>query len=159
MQTQEKLPVYGVGPFLIAPLIIISLLGLIFSVYDVIPVYRIDNPLIFMLSIILIVIGAIFWLSAVSKSKIEENVNQNQLVTTGIYAIVRHPIYAAFLYISTALVLLSSNLYLFILPVFFWLFLTVAMKSTEEKLVKEKFGSYYSCLGKKIKRVVPLLRI
>ena len=49
----------------------------------------------------MIVIGAIFWISAIKKSDIDDNIRQNNLVTTGIYGYVRHPIYAAFLYIST----------------------------------------------------------
>ena len=55
--------------------------------------------------------------------------------------------------------LLSSNLYLFIFPVIFWYYLTVAMIRTEEKWLKEKFGSDYLDYAKKVSRFVPLLRI
>ena len=77
------------------------------------------------------------------------------LVTTGIYAYLRHPIYAAFFYIATGLILITQNIILFILPVIFWAFLTVAMIKTEEKWLIGKFGNDYIDYSKKVNRFIP----
>lgn len=79
------------------------------------------------------------------------------MVTTGIYAYVRHPIYAAFFYISMGLILISQNIILFILPVIFWAFLTVAMIRTEEKWLIDRYGDDYIEYSKKVNRFIPKL--
>jgi protein-S-isoprenylcysteine O-methyltransferase Ste14 len=88
-------------------------------------------------------------------SKILSEVENNNLVTTGIYAYVRHPVYAAFLYIATGLILISQNIFLFILPIIFWIFLTVAMIKTEEKWLIERYDDDYLEYSKKVSRFVP----
>ena len=46
---------------------------------------------------------------AVLKLNIDDEIKSDRLVTTGIYGLVRHPIYAAFLYAVTGLILISNN--------------------------------------------------
>lgn len=100
--------------------------------------------------IVLIILGAVFWLSAVLNSDIQENIKNNALVTTGIYGIVRHPIYAAFLYAITGIILIANNITLIFLPVIFWVVLTVVMRKTEEKWLIEKYGDDYLNYTKKV---------
>ena len=126
---ENNLPTFGVGPYLVLTIGIITITSSIFS-------YA-------------------FWIQAVLISKIDREVENNKLVTTGIYAYVRHPIYAAFFYIAIGLILISQNIILFILPVLFWAFLTVAMIKTEEKWLIEKFGEDYIDYSKKVNRFLP----
>ena len=117
-ENDNHLPVYGVGPLLVAPLVIVSVIGLILSYYRMMPILQLDYlkwPLI-ILGILIIICGAYFWISAV-KSNIQDKIKSNKLVTTGVYGLIRHPIYAAFLYLSTGLTLISCNIYLFFLPI------------------------------------------
>lgn len=107
------------------------------------------------LGVMLIVLGISFWISAVLISKIGRGVKNNNLVTTGIYAHVRHPIYAAFFYIAVGLILISQNILLFVLPVIFWAFLTVTMVKTEEKWLIDKYGDEYITYSKKVNRFIP----
>ena len=76
-------------------------------------------------------------------------------MTTGIYAYIRHPIYSAFLYIATGIILIGQNFFLFFLPVIFWAFLTIAMKNTEEKWLVDLYGDDYIEYSKKVNRFIP----
>ena len=139
---QDSLPVYGVGPYLIAPMFVVSIMGVILSYYNMIPVYKIDSLYwLFIGLAVVILLDAIFlWYAAVKISDISKNIENNKLVSDGVYALVRHPIYSAWLQISTALILFSQNLYLFIIPVIFWIILSIALAKTEEKWLIEKFN-------------------
>ncbi|WP_295112312.1 isoprenylcysteine carboxylmethyltransferase family protein [uncultured Methanobrevibacter sp.] len=96
----DHLPVYGVGPYLIIPMLAITLL---FSFAIKIPVFKVDylNAPFLIIGVIFLVLGVIFWILSVVRSKITENILESNLITTGIYAYVRHPIYSAFLFVST----------------------------------------------------------
>lgn len=139
----SHLPVFGVGPYLIAPIVAISVIAVILTFYNMIPVFDLNQIIITLIGIILIVLAIFVWISAVKKSDIDSNIVKNTLVTTGIYSKVRHPIYAAFLYGVTGLILISNNLYLFVLPVIYWAILSVAMKNTEEKWLIDLYGQDY----------------
>ena len=99
---EKNLPHFGVGPYLVLIIGIITIFSSIFSYYHLIPIYEINelNMVFFILGIILIILGIIFWIHALMISKIHSEIENNNLITTGIYSHVRHPIYAAFLYVS-----------------------------------------------------------
>ena len=77
-------------------------------------------------------------------------------MTTGIYSYTRNPIYSAFTILSLGLILIANNYFLLILPVLYYLFLTVLMILTEEKWLKEVFGSEYEEYKKKVNRIIPI---
>lgn len=148
---------YGVGPYLVAPMIIISVLDLILSYYNLIPVYKFDSLywLFIGLAIVIILDAVFLWLTAVKLSNITDKIENNQLVTDGVYALVRHPIYSAWLQFATALILLSQNIYLLILPVIFWILLSIVLKKTEEKWLLDKFGDEYVNYCRVTNRFIP----
>lgn len=154
---ENHLPVFGIGPYLVLLIGIITITSSIFSYYHLIPVYKIDelNMVFLFLGIMLIVAGVAFWLLAVVNSKITSEIESNNLVTTGIYAYVRHPIYAAFLYIAAGLILISQNVFLFVLPVIFWAFFTLVMINTEEKWLLDLYGDEYLDYSRKVNRFIP----
>lgn len=158
MSENNHLPVFGVGPYLIGLIIIMTLLFFVLSFYNIIPVYKSNQIILSVLGFILIVIGTIFWLSANFNSRIDDGIRNNQLITTGIYSKVRHPIYAAFLYAVTGAILIFDNLFLLFLPVIFWLILTVVIKNTEEKWLIECYGDYYLIYSRKVNRFIPKVR-
>lgn len=155
----NHLPLFGVGPFLIFPILIITVISIVLTWYDMVPVYSLNSGVITVIGAVLIILGIIFWVMAVLKSNIDDEIKSDRLVTTGIYGLVRHPIYAAFLYAVTGLILISNNLYLFVLPVIYWMVLTIAMIKTEEKWLTDKFGESYIEYSRKVSRFVPYLRI
>ena len=50
---------------------------------------------------------------------------------------------------------MGSNLFLLILPILFWINLTVILKLTEEKWLLEKFGDEYVDYCKVVNRIIP----
>ena len=155
----NHLPLFGVGPFLIFPIIIATATVILLSYYNMIPAFKSNGLIMAIIGIVLITLGIIFWLLAGVNSRIDKNIKSNKLVTTGIYALVRHPIYAAFLYAVTGLTFISNNLYLLILPVICWLILTIAMMKTEEKWLYDKFGESYAEYSRNVSIFVSFLRI
>ena len=142
-------------------MIIISILGLILSYYNMIPVYKIDSMywLFVGLAVVLILDAAFLWLAAVRMSDISKRIENGELVTDGVYALVRHPIYSAWLQISIAIILFSQNIYLFILPIIFWIILSIALARTEEKWLTDKFGNDYVLYAQTTNRFVPFSRL
>ena len=158
---QDSLPVYGVGPYLIAPMFVVSIMGVILSYYNMIPVYKIDSLYwLFIGLAVVILLDAIFlWYAAVKISDISKRIENGELVTDGVYALVRHPIYSAWLQISIAIILFSQNIYLFILPIIFWIILSIALARTEEKWLTDKFGNDYVLYAQTTNRFVPFSRL
>ena len=155
MKENNHLPVYGIGPYLIGLIAIISLMAIFLSFKGIIPNYQTNQIIMAAIGVILIALGVMFWLSAVVKSDIDSNIRNNQLATTGIYGIVRHPVYAAFLYAITGFIFIANNLILLILPVIFWLMLTLAMIKTEEKWLVDLYGDDYLDYSKRVNRFIP----
>ena len=155
MSENNHLPLYGIGPFLMGSITLITIISIALSFFRYIPEYTSNPVIMLILGVILIIAGAIFWISAVLNSDIQKNIRNNHLVTTGIYAIVRNPIYAAFLYAITGLILISNNLLLLVLPIIYWQIMAWTMKRTEEKWLIDLYGDDYLDYSKKVNRFIP----
>ena len=155
--TEKHLPIFGVGPYLISSIAFMTLIALALSSLEIIPAYNLNQAkhIFVFIGSGLIIIGIVFWLLAVSKSRIDESIRSNDLLTTGIYGYLRHPIYAAFLYIASGIIAMYGNLLLFILPIIFWAFLSFAMKRTEEKWLLDLYGEDYINYSRKVNRFIP----
>ena len=103
-------------------------------------------------------IGAVMWIMAVIVSKVDDNIKKNHLVTTGIYAWVRNPIYSACMFACTGFILIIGNVFFFVLPFVYWLFMTVLMKHTEEKWLRDLYGQEYEDYCKRVNRCIPWKR-
>lgn len=114
-------------------------------------------PLI-IIGILFILFGIYLWVNAVIVCKLDDNIRSNKLVTTGVYAYVRNPIYSAVLLVCTGAIIIANNLYLLVLPVIYWAFLTVLMKNTEEKWLLNMYGDEYINYCKKVNRCIPFKR-
>ena len=102
-----------------------------------------------------ILLGVILWIQAVFSQKVVKAIKDNILLTKGVYAVVRNPIYSAFFFVFTGMLLIEANLWLLILPIVFWLYMTILLKLTEEKWLKEAFGQEYNEYCAKVNRVFP----
>lgn len=157
---KEHLPMIGVGPIYVISIILLTIVGIYISEIGLIDLGKISLltiPFAFM-GAVLIIFGIIFWLKAVFQSKLSDNIKKNTLVTTGVYSYVRNPIYSAFLMICTGALLFANNLILLILPVIYWIYLTLLMKFTEEKWLKNLYGNEYTEYCKRVNRCIPFLQ-
>lgn len=158
MEDSDKdLPVLGIGPFYLLSCLILMLIGFklknnqLFKIGDI---SKMKTPLMF-IGAIFIVVGVAVWIYAVIIQKISEEIKNGKLITKGIYSFVRNPIYTAFIFVFTGILIMGSNLFLLILPILFWINLTVILKLTEEKWLLEKFGDEYVDYCKVVNRIIP----
>lgn len=111
------------------------------------------------IGIVVIIIGWIISYFAnreigVNWSPIIEKTKRQELVTSNIYSIVRHP-----LYLSGFCILIGTNLYFS--SKWAWIGSAIAILTTliripiEEKKLKERFGDEYTAYIKKTKAIIP----
>lgn len=159
---QDHLPVMGIGPVCIAIMIAFTIAGIALVKFDMLTRGNVNNAILaitfIITGILCIVGGSALWCTAVLGSRIDVKIKSNQLATDGVYALVRNPIYSAFLCICTGALLFCKNWYVLILPPLFWLYLTVFMKLTEEKWLTERFGDEYASYCKHVNRFIPWKR-
>lgn len=148
------------GPVYVAVIMILTALGVALSTLHIISVFKVTiiTELLRVIGVIFILSGLYMWYAAVFRAKIDDGIMGNHLVTTGVYACVRNPIYSAFLIACTGALMIYGNLYLFVLPLVYWAFLTVLMKHTEEKWLKELYGKEYEEYCKCTNRCIPWKR-
>ena len=161
MKSQEfKMPAFGVGPIYVITCLILTIGGICLHLKGYLYQGELREGKIFFLiaGTLLILFGIFLWVQAVIVEKINKKVKEKKLITSGVYSIVRNPVYSAFIYIFTGILLLTANYILLILPFIFWALLTILMKNTEEKWLKNEFGKEYEIYLKEVNRVIPWIR-
>ena len=102
--------------------------------------------------------GIFFWIYAVLIQNIAHEIQSGKLVTTGIYSVTRHPIYTAFFFIFSGILITAHNLFMLGFILFFYLYLVVFMQNTEEKWLAKKFGQEYLEYAKRTPRILPKIK-
>ena len=159
MKKQDHLPIYGVGPlyvYVIAALTLAAVLLRNMPVFSSGKLAGLHTPLL-LLGVLFIAAGIALWIYAVPVSKIDDGIKENRLVTTGAYAMVRNPIYSAAMIACTGVLLIVGNAWFFVLPFAYWLFMTLLMKATEEKWLKDLYGAEYEDYCRRVNRCWPWL--
>ena len=157
MNEKDHLPLFGVGPIYAAAVVLCTLAGVLCRNASLLQSGKITAlriPLL-ILGIIFVLTGIFIWIQAAVVSKLDDNIVNNRLVTTGIYAWVRNPIYSAFMIICTGVLMMTGNLWLLILPFIYWWFMTALMKRTEEKWLLRQYGQEYEQYCKRVNRCWP----
>ncbi len=154
----RPLPTYGAGPVFGAVAIGLTVLGIVFGHIGplkggVSSTFRIPYIVI---GAILIIVGLFMWKSAIVDAGIDEYISSGKLATTGIYAYTRNPIYAAILFICTGALFISGNVYMYVLPILLWAFLTILLQKTEEPILLGRFGDEFARYMRRVNRVIPL---
>ena len=157
MKEKNHLPLLGVGPVIVIFQVLITAVGVIASYRGYFDAGKIEilNIPLKVAGIGLIVFGIYLNYSAKSKSKLFKMVAENKLITTGVYGIVRNPVYSAVLLACTGAVCISNNLILFLIPVICWIYMTVFLKLTEEKWLTDLYGHEYLEYCKNVNRCIP----
>ena len=157
MKERNHLPLFGVGPVIIVFQILITVIGIITShqgYFDAGKTELLNTPLK-IIGIGLILFGFYLNYSAKYKTELFEMVAENKLITTGVYAIVRNPVYSAVFLACTGAVCIANNLFLFFIPVICWIYMTIFLKLTEEKWLADLYGKEYIEYCKKVNRCIP----
>lgn len=161
----------GVGPVYVVSIVIITMIAILFgrttgnmagqpasqgfTLSDAFPPRTPAAAVLAILGVLIILLGLIIYILAI-KIKITKAIKENRLLTTGIYSIVRNPIYSAWLLLCTGALLCSGSLLLaLLLFLIFWAYLTILMKHTEEKWLTKLYGAPYTEYCKKVNRCLP----
>lgn len=157
MKQKEHLSMYGIGPLygtVTAAITIAAVIAGHTSIFEggIINVLKIPS-IIF--GILLIIFSLIIWYNALFREKIDNGIMENNLITTGVYAFVRNPIYSAIMFICTGILLISGNVYFYPLFFFYWIFMTVLLRCTEEKWLKNLYGKDYEEYCRHVNRCIP----
>lgn len=157
---KNTLPVFGVGPIYAVSCLLLTAFGLFLKKKGFLNGGDLPGlkSVAMIIGFLLIFIGVALWIYAVIIQRISREISSGNLVTTGIYSIVRNPIYLAFLCVCTGVLITAHNVFLLIFPVVSYIFLTILMKQTEEKWLLEKFGTEYAEYCKHVNRVIPWFR-
>ncbi len=151
------LPILGVGPLYVVTIILMTIISITLSATGIIPVITFANFQwkFILIGILCFIIGITLWLKAVIIDRLDAHIIKNELVTTGVYAYVRNPVYSAFMFVCTGVLLIYGNLVLLVLPIIYWGFMTVLMKSTEEKWLENLYGKEYVQYRQRVNRCIP----
>jgi protein-S-isoprenylcysteine O-methyltransferase Ste14 len=153
MPTTRRMTSWGVGlKFAAASLVTLAILGVVNRVF--IPALLLPfNPSAFSCGTALILLGvAVCFRAAV---QVHQAFNQGKLVTTGIYAHVRNPVYAVWiLLIAPGLILATGFLLLIALPFVMYGLVRVLIVEEDEYLA-EKFGEDYLEYKKRVNSIIP----
>ncbi|MBR2703710.1 MAG: isoprenylcysteine carboxylmethyltransferase family protein [Oscillospiraceae bacterium] len=157
MKKQDHLPVYGVGPIYVCVIAVLTLAAFLMRKLPAFASGRTEElhvPLL-ILGSVFILSGVALWVFAVPVSKIDDGIRENRLVTSGAYALVRNPIYSAAMIACTGVILTAGNAWFFVLPLLYWLFMTVLVKATEEKWLRALYGAEYEDYCRRVNRCWP----
>ncbi len=156
----QKLPLYGVGPYIVYGMAAVTAVGIVLFSY----VFRIGTlsaPWIYIFRIsggFLIATGAAVWFIGALRSGMDENIAENKLKTDGIYAWVRNPMYSGWWFMITGISLMWVNIWVLITPFINWLIMTIALKKTEEKWLLDLYGDEYMKYLRRVNRCMPWKR-
>lgn len=151
------LPILGVGPLYVVTIILMTIISITLSATGIISVITFANFqwIFILIGILCFIIGITLWLKAVIIDRLDAHIIKNELVTTGVYAYVRNPVYSAFMFVCTGVLLIYGNLVLLVLPIIYWGFMTVLMKLTEEKWLENLYGKEYVQYRQRVNRCIP----
>ena len=154
---KEHLPVIGVGPIIVIPQLVVTTVAIILSEMKILYSVKIKllNIPFLIMGIALIMFGIWMWYSSNFQTKIDRYIEGNHLATTGVYSIVRNPIYSAFFLFCIGAILIEANIVLLVLPVIYYIYITVFLMKTEEKWLSRLYGNEYETYCKKVNRCIP----
>lgn len=158
MDAPKRLPFFGVGPYYFVGVMLLAAgcwwLGREFPWLCLAPgsPWRLAGRVA---GAALALGGAVLWLGALVHARLARNLAENRLVTHGVYAHVRNPIYAAFVFLSSGALCWQGN---FLVAAHFlacWLALTAMVRLTEEKWLAARFGDAYADYCRRVNRCIP----
>ncbi len=157
MKNQDHLPVFGIGPLLVAALALIAAAAVVVFHYilNFGTLNGLPGVLLRIFGLLFIITGAAVWFIGAVRSGMDDNIKENRLKTNGIYAWVRNPMYSGWWILISGVSFLWHNILL--IPVVFvnWGIMTIVLKSTEEKWLKKLYGQQYVDYCNRVNRCIP----
>ena len=153
----KPMPVFGIGPVCVAGVLVSSAGALALDYLGLLPVCRaawLDIPAK-IAAALLLALAPVLWYGGAIRAKLAENIQKNQLITTGAYAWVRNPVYTAFLFLAWAFLLWPGNLWLLLCLPLHLAWMRCILRRSEDKWLTERYGDAYLAYCKKVNRCIP----
>ena len=153
----QKLPMFGVGPYLIAGMGLLTAIGMLLS-KNVLKSGILDGFWTILFRVIggiLIILGVAVWYIGSLKSDMDASITDNRLQTGGIYAWVRNPMYSGMWGIMSGISFMSHNVWLLVIQLINWGIMTVVLINTEEKWLANLYGKEYDEYKSRVNRCIP----
>lgn len=153
----KHLSILGAGPVIVGFMVILTLVGIALNEYGCLESGLIGQYFWGFCSLggVLMVAGVVLFIAALLFARMVQNIKSNHLITSGVYSIVRNPLYSGFLAFTTGVLLLFGNLWLLIIPIINWAFMTFVLKRTEECWLLEQYGDEYKEYCRRVNRCIP----
>lgn len=154
----KRLSRFGVGPKIVASVVACALLaGALsyrFAGACIVPAFH--QPAVVTLAVILILIGVPIWL--IGAITVMRAYNRDQLLTSGVFGLVRHPMYAAWIVlILPGIALLTARWPFLLMPLVAYAVFK-AVIHTEDEYLQTRFGQSYSDYRAFVNEIIPLPR-
>jgi len=159
VKDDQKLPIYGIGPYLVITMGILTVIGIVLS-GNVLESGIMEGTWVYLFRVmgaLFIAIGIYIWMNGAVRSDIDADIADNKLKTDGIFACVRNPMYSGFWFLFLGISLMWHNAWLIVVFLINWMIMTVVLKNTEEKWLQEVYGDDYIEYKKHVNRCVPIL--
>jgi len=157
MKEGQKLPLFGVGPYIVYGIAMVNVIGIILFGY-VLKIGILYKPWIFIFRVVgtlLIIMGIGVWYIGAVRSDMDDSITENRLQTNGIYSWVRNPMYSGWWIALSGITLMWHNAWLLLFPIVDWIIMTVALIKTEEKWLLDLYGEEYAEYKKNVNRCIP----
>ena len=160
MKKKEHLPIFGIGPFLVAGMAVVAATAIIVFYYEL-KLGTLSNfpaTVLTAIGITLIIAGLLVWFIGAMRSEMDDHIKENRLKTDGIYAWVRNPMYSGWWMLIPGISLMWHNIFLIPVTIINWGIMTVVLKTTEEKWLRVLYGQEYEEYCKRVNRCIPWKR-
>ena len=155
----DRLSRFGVGPKMVASAMacaaVAGALTYLFPTACLVPVLH--APVIVALAAVLVAIGVPMWLiGAIAAMKAY---NRDQLVTSGFFGLVQHPMYAAWIVLILPGIALLTGAWPFLLIPLAAYAAFKALIHTEEEYLLRRFGKVYLDYRSQVNEIIPIPRV
>jgi protein-S-isoprenylcysteine O-methyltransferase Ste14 len=155
----KRLSRFGVGPKIVASVLacaaLAGALSYTFAAACVVP--ALHQSTVVTLAVILIVIGMPMWLiGAIAAMRAY---NRDQLVTSGVFGLVRHPMYAAWIVLILPGIALLTGSWPYLLMPLVGYAVFKALIHTEDEYLQNRFGQSYSDYRASVNAIIPIPRM
>lgn len=155
---EKRLSRWGIGPRMIVSVIVYSALAIwaTFTWPGVLRMDWLDDRIRFAASGVLLALGMTLWLSG--GVTVMRAYNRDELITTGPFALVRHPVYASWIVLNMPGLAILSRCWLLFGGSLVGYAVFKALIGREDEYLRKRFGQVYEDYRARVNEVLPLPR-
>jgi protein-S-isoprenylcysteine O-methyltransferase Ste14 len=155
---EKRLSRWGAGPKIIGGALVYGgvALGATYARPDIFEVQCLPRSVCIALGVILLALGVPMWL--VSVTSVMKAYNRDRLVTSGLYAVVRHPLYSAWITLNLpGLALLFRSWPGLLMPFLAYAVFKLNIR-VEDEYLRNRFGQAYVDYRARVNEIIPVPR-